>query len=107
MLVDLTRLLAPFVPHLAEAMWQNLVTTVQPEAPDSVHLADFPDARDGVRDEPLEASVALGRQVVALGRTARAASGVQDPAAAGHRAREAPGGAGSALSDAMPRWPMP
>jgi isoleucyl-tRNA synthetase len=73
-LVDLARLMAPFVPHLADAMWQNLVVAVQPEAPDSVHLADFPVQREGVRDEALEASVALARQAVSLGRTARAAS---------------------------------
>jgi isoleucyl-tRNA synthetase len=73
-LVDLTRLIAPFVPHLAEAIWQNLVTAVQPEAADSVHLADFPEARDGARDADLEASVELARRVVSLGRTARSAS---------------------------------
>ncbi len=97
-LVDLTRLIAPFVPHLAEAMWQNLVTAVQPEAPDSVHLADFPEARDGVRDEALEASVALARQVVALGRTARAASGVRTRQPLATARVKLPGGAGTALS---------
>jgi isoleucyl-tRNA synthetase len=76
-LVDLARLLAPFVPHLAEAMWQNLVTAVDAAAPDSVHLADFPRADTAARDEPLEAAVALARRVVALGRTARAGSGVR------------------------------
>ncbi|HYN63778.1 MAG TPA: class I tRNA ligase family protein, partial [Candidatus Limnocylindrales bacterium] len=73
-LVDLTGLLAPFVPHLADALWQNLVTVVQPEAPDSVHLADFPHVRDEWRDEALEGSVDLARRVIGLGRTARAAS---------------------------------
>ncbi len=97
-LVDLTRLLAPFVPHLAEAMWQNLVAAVQPEAPDSVHLADFPETREGVRDEALEASVALARQVVALGRTARAASGVRTRQPLATARVKLPGGAGTALS---------
>jgi isoleucyl-tRNA synthetase len=76
-LVDLTRLLAPFVPHLAEAMWQNLLVTVDEGAPDSVHLADFPVPEVSSRDEPLEAAVGLARRVVALGRTARAESGVK------------------------------
>jgi isoleucyl-tRNA synthetase len=76
-LVHLVRLLAPFVPHLADAMWRNLVTAVQPEAPDSVHLADFPQPREGVRIPELEASVELARRVVGLGRTARAASGLR------------------------------
>ena len=73
-LVDLARLLAPFVPHLADALWQNLVTAVQPEAPDSVHLVDAPHVREGWRDVALEESVDLARRVVGLGRTARAAS---------------------------------
>ena len=70
-------MLAPFVPHLAEAMWQNLVTAVDAAAPDSVHLADFPRADTAARDEPTKAAVALARRVVALGRTARAGSGVR------------------------------
>jgi isoleucyl-tRNA synthetase len=76
-LVDLTRLLAPFVPHLADAMWQNLVTGVQPQAPDSVHLAAFPETSDAARDPALEAAVDLARRVVGLGRTARAASAIR------------------------------
>jgi isoleucyl-tRNA synthetase len=76
-LVDLARLLAPFVPHFADALWQNLVVAVDAAAPDSVHLAEFPLPRPGGRDEPVEASVELARRVVALGRTARAASGLR------------------------------
>ncbi|HEY7332713.1 MAG TPA: isoleucine--tRNA ligase, partial [Candidatus Limnocylindria bacterium] len=76
-LVDLTRLLAPFVPHLADALWSNLVVAVDPTAPDSVHLADFPEARPELREGSVEASVELARRVVALGRTARAASGLR------------------------------
>jgi isoleucyl-tRNA synthetase len=76
-LVDLARLLAPFVPHLADALWQNLVVAVDEQAPDSVHLAGFPAPREGWRDEVVERSVDLARRVVALGRTARAASGLR------------------------------
>jgi isoleucyl-tRNA synthetase len=76
-LTVLTRLLAPFVPHLAEAMWRNLVVAVDASAPDSVHLADFPERVAGRSDVELEAAVERARRVVALGRTARAASGVR------------------------------
>jgi isoleucyl-tRNA synthetase len=76
-LTTLSRLLAPFVPHLADAMWRNLVVAVDAEAPDSVHLASFPAAVAGRRDTQLEAGVELARRVVGLGRTARAASGVR------------------------------
>ena len=46
-LVTLVRVLAPFVPHLADAMWGNLVGSVDPAAPDSVHLTDYPDRVTG------------------------------------------------------------
>jgi isoleucyl-tRNA synthetase len=97
-LVDLARLLAPFVPHLAEAMWQNLVTAVDAEAPDSVHLADFPRADAGERDAALEESVALARRVVALGRTARAASAVRTRQPLASVRVKLPAAAGAALS---------
>jgi isoleucyl-tRNA synthetase len=97
-LVDLTRLLAPVVPHLADALWQNLVTAVQPDAPDSVHLADFPQPRDGWRDESLETSVELARRVVGLGRTARAASNLRTRQPLAVARVKLPANAGGSLS---------
>jgi isoleucyl-tRNA synthetase len=76
-LTTLTRLLAPITPHVADAMWSNLVVAVDPAAPDSVHLADFPIGVPGRADPAIESAVDLARRTVALGRTARAASGVR------------------------------
>jgi len=76
-LVTLARLLAPIVPHVADAIWENLVTAVDDAAPDSAHLAAFPEPMPGRRDRPVEEAVELARRTVALGRTARAASGVR------------------------------
>jgi isoleucyl-tRNA synthetase len=73
-LATVSRLLAPFVPHLADAIWGNLVMTADPAAPDSVHLADFPDRIPGRAQPEIDAGVALAREVVSLGRTARSAS---------------------------------
>jgi isoleucyl-tRNA synthetase len=95
----LARLMGPFVPHLADALWQNLVTAVQPVAPDSVHLADFPHTREGMRDEALESAVELARRVVGLGRTARAASGVRTRQPLALARVKLPGAAAAALSD--------
>jgi isoleucyl-tRNA synthetase len=72
-LATVARVLAPFVPHLADAMWHNLVVAVDPSAPDSVHLTDFPESRGRV-DGDVDQAVALARRVVGLGRAARAAS---------------------------------
>jgi isoleucyl-tRNA synthetase len=76
-LTTLARLLAPIVPHLADAMWDNLVAAVDEAAPDSVHLADFPSRVAGRSDPAVEQAVDLARRTVALGRTARAASGLR------------------------------
>jgi isoleucyl-tRNA synthetase len=75
-LSTVSRLLAPFVPHMADAMWHNLVAAVDPSAVDSVHLAEFPTS--GRRsDAEVDGAVALARRVVALGRAARAASEIR------------------------------
>jgi len=54
-LVTLSKLLAPFIPFLAEEIYRNLVCSPFPEAPGSVHLADFPVADEGKIDKQLAA----------------------------------------------------
>jgi isoleucyl-tRNA synthetase len=76
-LTTLARLLAPFMPHLADAIWSNLAVAVDPSAVDSVHLAAYPDRVPGRALPAVDADVALARRVVALGRAARAASGLK------------------------------
>jgi isoleucyl-tRNA synthetase len=76
-LTTLTRMLAPFVPHVADAMWDNLVAGVNDAASDSVHITAFPDRVAGRADPAVDAAVELARRTVALGRTARAASSVR------------------------------
>ncbi len=71
-LVQSVRVIAPVAPFLAEHMWQSLVVAVWPDAPESVFLAGWPGA--GQIDDRLVANVAAVRQVVELGRRARAQS---------------------------------
>ncbi|GAC1445547.1 MAG: isoleucine--tRNA ligase [Mycobacteriales bacterium] len=73
----LTRLLAPFVPFLTDALWQVLVAEVVDGAPDSVHLASWPAADPGLVDAELANQMGLVRRLVELGRAARADSGVR------------------------------
>ncbi|MBA3689370.1 MAG: isoleucine--tRNA ligase [Chloroflexi bacterium] len=76
-LATVVRLLAPFVPHLADAIWGNLVVAVDPAASDSVHLTAYPDRSPGRAQPEIDAAVSLAREVVSLGRTARVASGLK------------------------------
>ncbi|MGI8659251.1 MAG: class I tRNA ligase family protein, partial [Candidatus Limnocylindria bacterium] len=76
-ITTLCRLMAPITPHLADAIWDNLVATVDGSRPDSVHLEDFPTRVPGRADQILDASVDLARRTVALGRAARAATSLR------------------------------
>ncbi|MBA7709456.1 hypothetical protein ES703_118374 [subsurface metagenome] len=76
-LVTLSKLLAPFTPFLAEELYQNLVCSAFPEAPDSVHLTDFPVADKGKIDQRLAADTRLAMKVSSLGRAARSRAGIK------------------------------
>jgi isoleucyl-tRNA synthetase len=76
-LKNLTLLLAPMVPFIAEHVWQSLIKVAESDQVESVHLADFPVANKKMVDENLSTSVALSRRLVELGRSARAESGVK------------------------------
>jgi len=71
-LTTLCRLLAPFTPFVTEVMYQNLVRSVDPSAPESVHHTSWPQVDMAAMDEELLARMALARQVVTLGHSARA-----------------------------------
>ncbi len=76
-LVAVTKLTAPFTPFVAEALYQNLVANVDSEAPESVHLAEWPVADAGFVDRGLSERMAAARKVVVLGRAARNASAIK------------------------------
>jgi isoleucyl-tRNA synthetase len=76
-LVTLAQLLAPFVPFVAEELYQNLCRSVNPQARESVHLTDFPVADEAKIDEKLDADVELAMKVSSLGRAARAKAGIK------------------------------
>ena len=69
-LVEFSKLAAPYVPFMAESMYQNLVRSFDESAPESVHLCDFPKAVCPV-DAHLEQQMQEVMELVALGRSAR------------------------------------
>ena len=70
-LTTLITLLAPFMPFITEELYQNLVRSVDEQAPISVHLRDWPVVQEALIDEKLTNETHLVMRVVGLGRAAR------------------------------------
>ncbi len=70
-LVTLSKLCAPFIPFLAEEIYQSLVVGLIPGAPESVHLCDFPESDSAAVDPDMEKQMEALLAVVQLGRACR------------------------------------
>ena len=77
-LSTLTKVIAPYVPFMAENMYRNLVTPFYKDAPESVHLCDFPVADESLIDPVLEEGMKDVLAVVMLGRAARNLAGIKN-----------------------------
>ena len=76
-LVTLSKLSAPFVPFMAEEIYQNLVVNNVPGAIESVHLCDFPVADESAIDTDMEQQMSALLEVIQLGRACRNASSLK------------------------------
>ena len=76
-LVTVAKLLAPFTPFVAEAIYQNLVRSVNKEAPESVHLSEWPETDESLVDRRLMDETRTVMRVVSLGRAARSKAGIK------------------------------
>ncbi|MBU1879969.1 MAG: class I tRNA ligase family protein, partial [Chloroflexi bacterium] len=76
-LLTLAELLAPFIPFLTEAMYQNLVRSVDETAPVSVHHRDWPTPDEALIDEDLMQAMDLALKAVSLGHSARNTAGLK------------------------------
>ena len=72
------RLVAPFVPFIAEEIYRNIVCSVDASAPESVHLTSFPTADENYIDSALERGMAIAEEAAVLGRAARNAASVKN-----------------------------
>ena len=93
-LVTLSQLLAPAMPFLAEALYQNLKRSHNGEAAESVHLSSWPAADTARIDPELNQGMRLVMRLAALGNAARTGRG-QSP---GVKAHQVLAGAGFALA---------
>lgn len=77
-LETVTRLAAPYVPFMADSIYRNLVLSHRPDAPESVHLCDFPQADLSLVDTALEKNMADVLHMVVMGRAARNAAAIKN-----------------------------
>ena len=77
-LVTTVQAAAPMVPFISESIYRNLVCSIDKNAPESVHLCDYPTANEAFIDTELEANMDLVLQIVVLGRAARNASNIKN-----------------------------
>jgi isoleucyl-tRNA synthetase len=76
-LVTLSKLTAPFAPFVAEEIYRNLVASSDASAPDSVHLALFPEADLKLVDTRLSEDIHLAMKISSMGRSARSKAGIK------------------------------
>ena len=77
-LVTLSKLAAPMIPFMTEEIYQNLVRSIDNDAPESIHLTDYPVADESMIDPELEENMDHVLKIVVLGRAARNESGIKN-----------------------------
>ncbi|MBQ3666077.1 MAG: isoleucine--tRNA ligase [Lachnospiraceae bacterium] len=77
-LVTISKAAAPMIPFMTEDIYQNLVRSVDQEAPESIHLCDFPVADENQIDKKLEEDMEDLLEVVVMGRACRNASNIKN-----------------------------
>ena len=77
-LVEICKAAAPMVPFMTEEIYQNLVRTNDKNAPESIHLCDFPVADEKMIDKQLEESMEEVLDIVVMGRAARNTANIKN-----------------------------
>ena len=77
-LVNLCKVSAPFVPFITEEIYQNLVVGLQKDAPESIHLCNWPEVNEKEIDKKLEEEMDLAYDIVKLGRSARNTANIKN-----------------------------
>ncbi|AYA99299.1 isoleucine--tRNA ligase [Lachnoanaerobaculum umeaense] len=77
-LITLSKIAAPMIPFMTEEIYQNLVRSVDKNAPESIHLTDFPAVNEEFIDKDLEVSMDEVLDIVVLGRAARNSANIKN-----------------------------
>lgn len=77
-LVTFVKLAAPMIPFMTDEIYRNLVCSLDADAPESVHLCDFPACDENLIDEKLESDMKELLKIVVFGRACRNASNIKN-----------------------------
>ena len=77
-LVTISKVAAPMIPFMTEDIYQNLVRSIDKDAPESIHLCDFPVANKEWIDKDLEANMDHLLNVVVMGRACRNTANIKN-----------------------------
>ena len=94
-LVTISKAAAPMIPFMTEDIYRNLVCSIDPSAPESVHLCDFPEVDEAHIDSQLEADMEVVLEAVVIGRACRNTANIKNRQPIGKMYIKA----GKALSD--------
>mgnify|MGYP003048879891 FL=1 len=77
-LVMISKAAAPMIPFMTEDIYRNLVCSIDPSAPESVHLCDFPEVDEAHIDSQLEADMEVVLEAVVIGRACRNTANIKN-----------------------------
>lgn len=77
-LVTISKAAAPMIPFMTEDIYQNLVRSVDKDAPESIHLCDYPEVNEDYIDKKLEDDMEDLLEAVVMGRACRNASNIKN-----------------------------
>lgn len=77
-LVTLAKVSAPYIPYMTEEIYQNLVVGLDKNAPESIHLCDYPNYDEKLIDKELEKNMEAVLEIVVLGRSCRNSANIKN-----------------------------
>ena len=77
-LVNISKAAAPMIPFMTEEIYQNLVRSIDPSAPESIHLCDFPVVQESEINKELESNMEQVLKLVVMGRACRNTANIKN-----------------------------
>ena len=77
-LVEICKCAAPMIPFMTEEIYRNLVCQIDADAPESIHLCDYPKVNEAYIDKELEKNMDEVLKIVVIGRACRNSANIKN-----------------------------